>query len=123
MSNYDNLELTIKTHFFISLIKLDCSFTDQIKFGYKHKLKEPVSLLILDQQPTVCQYQHRQQTNNAALGTLIPRCKPDGSYDDVQCRESVCYCVDRRGNELPGTGVSIGEGSPNCATPGMINFS
>lgn len=86
---------------------------------HKHKLKQPVLLLILDQQPTVCQYQYRQQTSNAAPGTFIPRCKPDGSYNDVQCRGSVCYCVDRRGNELPGTRVSIGEGSPNCATPGM----
>lgn len=78
-----------------------------------------ISFVIPGQQPTVCQYQYQQQKDNAARGAFIPRCKPDGSYDDVQCRGSVCYCADRRGHELSGTRVSIGAGSPQCATPGI----
>lgn len=68
----------------------------------------------------MCQYQYQRQSENAVPGAFVPRCKPDGSYDDVQCRGSVCYCVDRRGHELQGTRVSMGQGSPVCATPGMF---
>lgn len=72
-----------------------------------------------DQRLTVCQHQYQRQTNSTVLvGAFIPRCKPDGSYEDVQCRGSVCYCVDRRGNELRGTAVNIGKGSPLCKTQG-----
>ncbi|XP_022806051.1 uncharacterized protein LOC111343164 [Stylophora pistillata] len=72
-----------------------------------------------DQELTVCQHQYSRQTSNTPpVGALIPRCKPDGSYEDVQCRGSVCYCVDRRGKELRGTAVNIGMGTPQCKTPG-----
>ena len=79
-------------------------------------------LLTSDVQPTVCQYQYELQSASSALGVFIPRCKPDGSYDDVQCRGSVCFCADRRGHELQGSRVSIGEGSPQCATPGEVTL-
>lgn len=73
---------------------------------------------VSEERPTVCQFQYRQQNGNAVPGAFVPRCRSDGSYDDVQCRGSVCYCVDRRGHELRGTRVNIGEGTPQCATPG-----
>ena len=76
----------------------------------------------IDVKLTVCQHQYQQQSASSVPGVFIPRCKPDGSYDDVQCRGSVCFCVDRRGHELRGTRVSIGEGSPKCAMPGVVKF-
>lgn len=36
---------------------------------------------------------------------FVPRCKKDGTYEDVQCdsSSSACWCVDKDGEELPGT--------------------
>ena len=84
--------------------------------------KSRMLFFFIDVKLTVCQQQYQQQSASSVPGVFIPRCKPDGSYDDVQCRGSVCFCVDRRGNELRGTRVSIGEGSPKCAMPGVVKF-
>lgn len=39
------------------------------------------------------------------VGLMIPRCRPDGSFQPQQCQESTgqCWCVDENGNELHGT--------------------
>jgi len=55
---------------------------------------------------------------NAVPGAFIPQCTPDGGYDQVQCRGSVCYCVDKRGNEIQGTKLPTGDGRPQCDNPG-----
>ena len=38
-------------------------------------------------------------------GKFVPRCKPDGTYEDVQCDGSSgeCWCVDKQGKEIPQT--------------------
>ncbi|KAK3737700.1 hypothetical protein QZH41_008039 [Actinostola sp. cb2023] len=75
-------------------------------------------LLNTDKQPTVCQYKYQMSSVNAVPGAFIPQCTPDGGYDQVQCRGSVCYCVDKRGNEIQGTKLPIGDGRPQCHSPG-----
>ncbi|EDO40373.1 predicted protein, partial [Nematostella vectensis] len=40
-------------------------------------------------------------------GLWVPDCRPDGSYESVQCHalSGYCWCVDRSGHELFGTRV------------------
>ncbi|KAJ7381019.1 hypothetical protein OS493_004614 [Desmophyllum pertusum] len=39
------------------------------------------------------------------LGAFVPKCKPDGHYEDQQCHEMYCWCVGKNGLKLPGTTV------------------
>ena len=54
---------------------------------------------------TVCQSRKDECLDNAPPGHFVPQCKADGSYEERQCLQSTgeCWCVDRNGNELPGT--------------------
>ncbi|KAJ8246133.1 hypothetical protein GJAV_G00263980 [Gymnothorax javanicus] len=40
-----------------------------------------------------------------ALGAYVPSCDAHGNYHPTQCQPSIgqCWCVDRHGNEIPGT--------------------
>lgn len=60
---------------------------------------------LLDKTITVCQSRKDECLDNAPPGHFVPRCKADGSYEERQCLQSTgeCWCVDRNGNELPGT--------------------
>ncbi|XP_065054572.1 uncharacterized protein LOC135683288 isoform X1 [Rhopilema esculentum] len=46
------------------------------------------------------------------LGAFLPVCKEDGSFSQIQCHESECWCVDDHGAEREGTKVT-GE-NPDC---------
>lgn len=48
-----------------------------------------------------------------AVGRFFPSCKSNGDYEEWQCNEhyGVCWCVDRDGNEIPGTRQ---KGKPDC---------
>ena len=35
--------------------------------------------------------------------TFIPYCRPDGSFDPIQCQGLMCYCVDSDGSAIEGT--------------------
>ena len=50
---------------------------------------------------TPCQV--RQQSSHGLLGEFVPKCKSDGSYEPIQCREGYCWCVDVHGREMNGT--------------------
>lgn len=71
--------------------------------------------------PTVCQHHFQEASRNTFPGIYIPDCKPSGGYEDVQCRGSYCFCVDKRGNELKGTRMSVSEGRPRCDRPGTTS--
>ena len=49
------------------------------------------------------------------LGVFVPRCKPDGDYEDQQCHELYCWCVDKDGEKIPGTEV---QGTVVCSKRG-----
>lgn len=58
-----------------------------------------------DKRLTVCQSRRDECLENAPQGHHIPQCKADGSFEERQCLHLTreCWCVDRNGNELPGT--------------------
>ena len=35
--------------------------------------------------------------------TFVPYCRPDGSFDPIQCQGLMCYCVDSDGKTIEGT--------------------
>jgi len=48
-------------------------------------------------------------------GVFIPSCKEDGSYNEKQCHDGHCWCVDdQSGKEIPGTKKSVIWGEPKC---------
>lgn len=92
------------------------------------KILEPDVLLTphcicttVEQEATKCQKEYLAATKNPAPGRFTPRCKLDGSYADVQCKGSVCYCVDKDGNEIIGTKTPVASGKPVCKEPCMFN--
>jgi len=76
------------------------------------------STFFLASKPTDCQYKRQALLENSVPGAFIPLCTPEGAYDQVQCRGSVCFCVDRRGKEIQGSRLPIDVGRPQCETPG-----
>ncbi|XP_068183596.1 nidogen-1 [Antennarius striatus] len=53
------------------------------------------------------------------VGQYIPTCDENGAYEPMQCHGSTgqCWCVDRRGQEIPGTRSGPG-GRPMCIDHG-----
>lgn len=47
------------------------------------------------------------------LGTYPPRCTIDGEFEDIQCFEGDCWCVDNNGNERHNTRVRSSK-TPVC---------
>uniref|UniRef100_A0A8C3I6K7 Thyroglobulin type-1 domain-containing protein n=1 Tax=Chrysemys picta bellii TaxID=8478 RepID=A0A8C3I6K7_CHRPI len=45
---------------------------------------------------------------------FVPTCTKEGRYEEVQCYEATCWCVDSRGKEVPGSRV-LGK-RPRCPT-------
>lgn len=47
------------------------------------------------------------------VGAFIPQCKENGEFEEKQCWGSTgyCWCVDKIGQEIPGTKV---RGDPKC---------
>ncbi|XP_070578826.1 papilin-like isoform X2 [Ptychodera flava] len=63
--------------------------------------------------------QKRQQyldESHGLTGRYIPKCKPDGSYEVMQCHKSsgYCWCVDENGIEIDNTRKPPGTTRPNC---------
>ncbi|KXJ25049.1 Equistatin [Exaiptasia diaphana] len=73
--------------------------------------------------PSPCQQEQiRQKYTPRTSDSYTPRCKTDGSYDEIQCdaTQGQCWCVDKDGLELDGmrtTGLLI---CPSKASPGLI---
>lgn len=71
---------------------------------------------------TTCQ-RHRIRALGLAesppLGTYVPSCNPDGSYNEVQCHAftGICWCVNEKGHEILGT---KNWGSSQCLRRGNI---
>ncbi|XP_048581312.1 uncharacterized protein LOC5512067 isoform X7 [Nematostella vectensis] len=60
-----------------------------------------------------CQRMRREGLRNLAPGRPVARCKADGSFDQVQCQGTVCYCVNKNGEEIPGTRIDLPD-KPQC---------
>ncbi|KAJ7393360.1 Nidogen 1 [Desmophyllum pertusum] len=63
---------------------------------------------------TKCEKLH-EEANRA--DRYVPQCKADGSFEPKQCDGSTgyCWCVDKNGNEIPGTQTPPGGLEPNCS--------
>ena len=57
----------------------------------------------------------RLNLNPPPVGVFVPKCKPDGHYEDEQCQELYCWCVDRHGMKIPDTEV---RGRATCFAQG-----
>lgn len=70
--------------------------------------------IFLVKSPTLCQQQLQLYIRSDDHRQLEPSCNADGSYRDIQCYGSQCYCVNSRGVEILGTRKSFIDGKPNC---------
>ena len=52
-----------------------------------------------------CLRQQLEARRNKRLGVFVPKCRPDGGYEEIQCHGSVCFCTDKEGEEVTGTRV------------------
>nr|XP_003227637.2 PREDICTED: nidogen-2 [Anolis carolinensis] len=71
---------------------------------------------------TRCQHQRlyaSQRGPSLPGGPHVPECDDQGNYRPLQCHGStgMCWCVDRDGNEVPGTQVPPGAPPPLCRAP------
>ncbi|XP_038634704.1 uncharacterized protein nid2a isoform X12 [Scyliorhinus canicula] len=74
---------------------------------------------------TACeQLQERLRGSQPHSGVHIPECDEDGNFRPLQCHDSTghCWCVDERGQEIPGTRTSPGTGQPQCGQPAQTEY-
>lgn len=66
--------------------------------------------------PTKCEKERAEAIQEDGIGRYIPQCTPDGAFKPMQCHGSTgyCWCVDKDGNEIPGTMTPPGEELPTC---------
>ena len=59
------------------------------------------------------------KTQTGFVGAFISSCKRNGDYEEIQCHGSTgyCWCVDKYGNELPGTRT---RDEPDCINLGKL---
>lgn len=54
--------------------------------------------------------------NNPTAKTYIPSCSSDGQYQEIQCYEDFCWCVDTvKGIPMKGSGSSRNTTMPDCS--------
>jgi len=64
-----------------------------------------------------CMNQHVLSMRHSLLGSFRPRCNDDGTFQDIQCREGSCFCVNpTNGEEIYGTRV-FGTKPKICDSP------
>ena len=52
---------------------------------------------------TLCQRQYQEFWKYPSMGRYVPRCKPDGSFNSLQCYGPYCFCTDQYGNRRGGS--------------------
>ena len=77
--------------------------------------------LVLRGIPTDCEKQRDEILNfydeEVDVNREVPQCKPDGSFDDIQCSVATgeCWCVYYNNIEIPGSRT---RGKPSCSPTG-----
>ena len=59
------------------------------------------------------------KTKHSSLDTCPPLCQPDGGYYPMQCHAGQCFCVNKNGQEVKGTGKQL-PGVPTCLEQGKL---
>ncbi|XP_068710293.1 uncharacterized protein [Montipora foliosa] len=67
---------------------------------------------------TMCQEQFQDYLRHPTPGRFEPRCSSTGAFQEVQCHENTCFCVNREGSEKPNTRKIISMGKPACPSLG-----
>lgn len=62
--------------------------------------------------PTPCEKQ-REAALQGSADAFAPYCRRDGSFDPIQCKGLMCYCVDNNGKSIKGTDTPRPY-QPNC---------
>jgi len=65
-----------------------------------------------------CQRMYLDYARNPSADQMKPRCTMGGDFDPVQCKQSFCFCVDKNGQEIPGTRLRHLVGIPACNRDG-----
>ena len=68
--------------------------------------------LISGKEATSCERQYQGKDRS----DYIPRCSSDGRFENKQCVDDKCFCVDANGDKLSETNVLLSNGRPNCTT-------
>uniref|UniRef100_A0A0B7A8U0 Syndecan n=1 Tax=Arion vulgaris TaxID=1028688 RepID=A0A0B7A8U0_9EUPU len=69
-----------------------------------------------------CVHQLVKHMRVKLLGSFRPKCAFDGQFEVVQCRGSVCFCVDEStGRQVPGTQAHIPD-KPKCGDGSVVNI-
>jgi len=63
---------------------------------------------------TRCQQEYLQ-------GRYKPLCTPEGSYEDIQCQGTACFCVNERGDEIAQSRTELPV-KPNCTKAGNCQY-
>ncbi|XP_076878383.1 thyroglobulin-like isoform X2 [Brachyhypopomus gauderio] len=65
---------------------------------------------------TKCEQERDSAMGEHLIAVFIPQCDADGNYKPLQCSGVTghCWCVDNRGQEIPGTNTPPGHRPPNC---------
>ena len=66
---------------------------------------------LLGKNLTLCQRQYQEYWKYPAMGRYVPRCKPDGSFDNIQCHGPYCFCVNQDGNKRSDSFMLLSEPS------------
>ena len=70
---------------------------------------------------TLCQRRYLEYSRSPRPDQEIPRCQPDGSFEEVQCRGVTCFCVDpENGRAVKNTNINTLFGEPRCGDPGTV---
>lgn len=69
---------------------------------------------------TLCQKQFQEFLRHPLPDRFEPRCSNTGAFQDIQCHELSCFCVNREGIEVPDTRKNLAMGKPVCPRPGNI---
>ena len=68
---------------------------------------------------TLCQQKYLENSRSLRQQQEIPRCRPDGKFEKVQCRGVKCYCVDPdNGRVVTDTEINTLFGEPRCGYAG-----
>uniref|UniRef100_A0A915PTR1 Thyroglobulin type-1 domain-containing protein n=1 Tax=Setaria digitata TaxID=48799 RepID=A0A915PTR1_9BILA len=60
--------------------------------------------------------------NKTLTNGYVPKCTADGKFENIQCDDSYCWCVDEKGIEIIGTKTSKKDSIPNCLRHGDIDI-
>ncbi|KAL9971160.1 hypothetical protein ACROYT_G023651 [Oculina patagonica] len=93
------------------------SLFHHIKLPRKANIVNQIKIAREDKPLTKCEKLHNEalaKKEHGATTIYVPQCREDGSFEPKQCYGSIgyCWCVDKNGDEIPGTRTKFGHVPP-----------